>query len=74
MGVPQQKRLVVTRRPDSAKHLLEPGQLIRTIQDLLGHKAVSTTMFYMHGLNPRPLRGKLRPPFCNRPNSWFSDP
>lgn len=71
---PQQKRLNMTSRPDNAKHLLGPGQLIRTIQDLLGHKAVSTTMFYTLGLNPSPLRGKPRPTFRNRPNSWFSDP
>ena len=70
---PQQKRLNMTSRPDSAKHLLEPGQLILTIQDLLGHKAVSTIIFYTHGLNPCPLRGKPRPTFCNRSNSWFSD-
>ena len=71
---PQQKRLNMTSRPDSAEHLLEPEQLIRTIQDLLGHKAVSTTMFYTHGLNPSPLRGKPRSTFCNWPNSWFFDP
>ena len=45
---PQQKRLNMTSRPDNAKHLLEPGQLIRTIQDLLGHVNLQTTMIYTH--------------------------